>query len=289
MAIDTARPAMVRIQALQALEQLHDARLIDIIAAALRDTDPAIRTEGRRILAVIRPTEAMPRLEEALAKGTLVEQQGAIASLGKINSPKADTVLATWLDKLLASNVPRELELDLLEAVGARRSPALKEKLAKYEATRPKKESIDPWRETLYGGDQARGKAIFFERAEVMCVRCHVVAGVGGKVGPELTKIAAEKPREYLLESVVDPNKVIAKGFDTAVLTLDDGRTVAGIVKAEDAKELTLMTPEAKLITVDKSKIDDRSRGKSAMPQDVAKPLSKAELRDLVEYLSSLR
>ena len=75
---------------------------------------------------------------------------------------------------------------------------------------------------------------------------------------------------------------MIAKGFDTVVLTLDDGRTVAGIVKAEDAKELKLMTPEAKLITVDKSKVDDRSRGKSGMPQDVAKPLSKAELRDLV-------
>ena len=68
-----------------------------------------------------------------------------------------------------------------------------------------------------------------------------------------------------------------------------DGRQFAGILKSEDPKQLSLMTPEGKLITLDKSHIDERSTGKSSMPEDVAKPLSKSDLRDLVEFLSSLR
>ena len=190
---------------------------------------------------------------------------------------------------MLAGQAPRELQLDLLESAARRGSPALQKRLARFETARPKKQSIDPYRESLYGGDANRGRSIFFDRTEVGCVRCHTVRGTGGKVGPDLSKIGAEKPREYLLESVVDPNKVIAKGFETVVLALDDGRQIAGILKSEDAKKLTLMTPEGKLVTVEKTHIDQRASGKSAMPQDIAKPLSKSDLRDVVEFLAGLK
>jgi quinoprotein glucose dehydrogenase len=191
---------------------------------------------------------------------------------------------------MLAGRTPRELQLDILDASAKRGSPALRVRLARFEALRPRRESIDPYRETLYGGDAERGRAIFFDRGEVGCVRCHTIAGHGGQVGPELTKIGAEKTREYLLESVVDPNKVIAKGFETVVLALNDGRQIAGILKSEDAHQLTLLTPQlGRLVTIEKSQIDERTSGKSAMPQDVAKPLSKSDLRDLVEFLASLK
>ena len=38
--------------------------------------------------------------------------------------------------------------------------------------------------------------------------------------------------------------------------------------------------------TIAKSDIASRKTGLSAMPQDIAKPLSKHELRDLVEFLA---
>jgi quinoprotein glucose dehydrogenase len=290
MAADTGRPAAVRVQAMAALEQLRDARVNATVATALKDSEPAVRSEARRILADLRPTEAIGPLEDALSNGTHSEQQAALATLGTIKAPQAaNRILSQWFDKLLADRAPRELQLDLLEAAAHRGSPALKEQLVRFESARPKKDSIDPFRETLYGGDAQRGRTIFFDRAEVGCVRCHTVSGIGGKVGPDLTKIGAEKTREYLLESVVDPNKVIAKGFETVVLALDDGRQIAGILKSEEAKELTLMTPEGKLVTIEKSRIDSRTTGKSAMPQDIAKPLSKSDLRDLVEFLSGLK
>jgi quinoprotein glucose dehydrogenase len=49
------------------------------------------------------------------------------------------------------------------------------------------------------------------------------------------------------------------------------------------------MTAEGNLVVVPKSQIDERQTGKSAMPEDVAKQLSKSDLRDLVEFLASLK
>ena len=283
---DASRTSDARVQALRALARLKAAQLDGILTAAFKDHEPSVRAEARRVLAELRPAEAIAPLTEALASGELIERQEALATLAAMKNPNADALLAAWLDKLLAGQVPPDVQLDLLDAAAKRSTPALHKQLASYEAARPHKESIDPYRESLHGGDAAAGRKLFFESTEVGCVRCHTIGGTGGRVGPDLSKIGSQKPREYILESIVDPNKVIAKGFETAVLALDDGRSLAGIVKSEDAKQLTLMTPEGKLVTVAKSSIDERSAGKSAMPQDVAKPLNKFDLRNLVEFLA---
>ena len=49
------------------------------------------------------------------------------------------------------------------------------------------------------------------------------------------------------------------------------------------------MTPTGALISVAKDDIDERANGQSGMPQDIAKNLTRAELRDLVEYLTTLQ
>jgi cytochrome c553 len=50
-----------------------------------------------------------------------------------------------------------------------------------------------------------------------------------------------------------------------------------------------LVDPENKEIDVDLAEVENRSEGLSAMPQDIAKQLSPRDLRDLVEYLTTLR
>jgi quinoprotein glucose dehydrogenase len=129
------------------------------------------------------------------------------------------------------------------------------------------------------------------EKAEVYCLRCHKLGGLGGEVGPDLSKVAADpaKTREYLLESIVEPNRQIAKGFDSVIVATDDGRIVAGVLKGEDERELRLMTPEGKLAIISQDEIDERSRGQSAMPDKLIGALSKSELRDLVEFLTGLK
>src|SRR5262249_38484258 len=108
-------------------------------------------------------------------------------------------------------------------------------------------------------------------------------------VGPDLTGIGSRQKREYLLESIVLPNKQIAKGYETVVLTLSNGRSVSGVLKKETPRELVLMTAEGTSVTVPKARIEERTTGPSAMPQDLVKHLSRREVRDLVEWLASLK
>jgi quinoprotein glucose dehydrogenase len=279
----------LRIETLRALDTLRDERLTEATKLALADADPRLRTEGRRVLAKARPEEGLKALQAALADGALVERQGALAALGEMKGPAADAVLADWLGWLSAGKVPAELQLDVLEAAAKRQAPEVKQKLAAYEAARPKAEAVDAYREALAGGDAEAGRGVFFQKAEVSCVRCHKVQGQGGDVGPDLTGVGTRQKRDYLLESIVDPNKQIAKGFETVILSLANGQVVTGIVKEENAKEIRLVTAEGKSVTVRQDEVDERQTGKSAMPADIIKSLSKAEVRDLVEFLSSLK
>ncbi|MBK7999808.1 MAG: c-type cytochrome [Verrucomicrobia bacterium] len=141
----------------------------------------------------------------------------------------------------------------------------------------------------LNGGDAERGKAIFFEKVEVQCSRCHAVKGQGGTVGPKLDGIGKLRQREYLLEAIVFPNRAVAAGYENVTLTLKNGAVHFGLVKGEDDMELRLESPEDGPLKIAKADIVTRQRGLSAMPEGLAAALSKRELRDVVEYLAGLK
>jgi quinoprotein glucose dehydrogenase len=286
---DKQRPAQVRIEAIKALESLKDDRLSQTMRLALDDGDARVRTEGRRLLVRLHPAEALPALEKALKEGTVIDQQGALAILGTLSGVGADKVLAERLDSLLAGKVPATLQLDVLDAASKRSADGFQRKLDQFDASRSKTDHLAKYRECLQGGDAEAGKRIFYEKAETTCLKCHKINGGGGEVGPDLTKIGGQQQRDYLLEAIVDPNRQIAKGYETVVLALTNGKTVSGVLKAEDDKEVKLMTAEAQLIVIPKKDIEERARGKSAMPEDVVKHLTKSEIRDLLEFLAGLK
>jgi quinoprotein glucose dehydrogenase len=286
---DANTSAATRVEAIESLEVLNDSQLSEAIKVALADVDPRVRNGGRRVLARRQPGDAVPELRKALDNGQMIEQQTALSLLGDSPGTAADPVLSLWLERLLAGKVAGEIRLELLEA--ARRRPAadIQKKVLQWESSRPKGDPIAGYRETLLGGEAAAGRDIFFNKTEVACLRCHKVQGRGGEVGPDLTGIGAKQTREYLLESIVDPSRQIAKGFETVVLGLRNGTVVSGVLKEENAREIRLMTPEAQSILVAKDEIEDRQSGKSAMPEDLIKHLSKRELRNLIEFLAGLK
>jgi quinoprotein glucose dehydrogenase len=286
---DAKQSPQVRIETLRALETLKDPNLVKATDLALNDKEPRVRDEGRRLLAKAKPAEAVRELTTALERGEMVERQGAFRTLGEMKTPAAEALLAVWMGKLLDKQLPPEMHLDLLEAAANYTSNELKGKLAQFDKARPKNDDLANYREALHGGDAENGRRLFLYKSEVYCLRCHKIEGQGGEVGPDLTGIGTRQQRDYILESIVLPNKQIAKGFDTVVLTLTNGKSVVGVLKGEDAKEVRLMTAEGKLVVVPKAQIDERQAGKSAMPEDVVKHLSKADLRDLVEFLANLK
>ena len=81
----------------------------------------------------------------------------------------------------------------------------------------------------------------------------------------------------------------IALGYENVTLVLKSGANPSGLVKSETADELVLDSPEDGKLTVKKADIVKRQRGLSAMPESLDKLMTRRELRDLVEYLSTLK
>jgi quinoprotein glucose dehydrogenase len=280
--------AAARAEAIQALEHLGDPMLGEAVQAAARSTDGAVRSEGLRVLARLNPEQAIPALVKVLAEGTAPERQKALAILGTSDRPEADVLLARALDRQVGKP-DHAIELELIEAASKRKSPEVASRLARWRQGRSKDGPAADYHEALEGGDPDRGRKIYTDNAAVYCVRCHKIKGEGGEVGPELTGVGGRHPRNYLLESIVAPNQAIAQGFESVIVARNDGTVVTGVFKAEDEKALRLMTAEARLIEVPKADIEERKRGASAMPDDLHKKLTKAELRDLVEFLATLK
>src|SRR5262249_61593109 len=109
----------------------------------------------------------------------------------------------------------------------------------------------------------------------------------GGGGGPTPPGPAPRHDKAYILESIVDPNKQIAEGFESVVLATSDGQVITGVFRGEDARAVHLMTAEGKPVDVAKDTIEERKRGPSAMPTDLAPKLSKSELPNLVQFLST--
>jgi putative heme-binding domain-containing protein len=214
------------------------------------------------------------------------DRQQALAALSKLGDEGANAEVTTWLTTLERKTAPRELELDILDAAKGSRDGKLKSRASRLEQQLDADKSVERHRLSLAGGNALRGAELFQTKT---CVACHKVDGVGAEVGPDLSKIAEKRDRAYLLESVVAPAAKIAEGYEAVTILRDDGTEVGGILKSRTAKEVVLKTPAGQELRIPVAEIDEEARGKTLMPLDIVKTLSRAELRDLVEYLSQRR
>ena len=290
LATNSNAPSVVRAASLDALAAMDSPKLGPLVAMLLESKDNALAGAARKLARRISPAQAVKANAMILGKGAVREQQDALATIAAESGPEADAVIAQQLDLLLAGKVKAGLVLDLLEAAAARKDAAIRKQLAAFETTRKATDPLARWRECLEGGDGEVGKEIFAEKAEAACMRCHKVKGEGGDVGPDLAEVGKKMGREFVLQSIVDPNAVIAKGYDNMMVTLKDGNIVAGLLNAETADELALKNPaDGKLQRVKKSVMKERASLPSAMPPGMGEVLTKRELRDLVQYLSTLK
>lgn len=280
----------VRVSALAALGAMKDPRLADALEAALGDRDQALRKEAVRWLPESGRPDAAGLLARLARDGESTPlRQSAIAGLGRLRGAEGEATLESLLDQLLGGRCPPPLVLDLLEAAASHPGTGIRDRLARFEAGRKKDDPLAAYRESLEGGDVEAGRKIFFERTQVSCVRCHKVKSRGGEVGPPLTTVAAQKPRDYLLESILLPNKVIAQGYGQEVVATESGAVEVGRVEKETPEQLVLVLADGNRKILAKKDIRARKTGLSAMPEGLVQFLTKRELRDLVEFLASLK
>jgi quinoprotein glucose dehydrogenase len=289
IATNRAAGPSARVSALRALEEFHDSRLSDALKMALADGNSAVRREGAALQARIAPSDALGTLASALENGTIIEQQGALASLVALRDARADDLIARWLDKLQAGQTPKEIEFDLLAAADKRDSTIVKQKLQAFLASQPETNEFADFPGVLYGGDAAAGRKIFIEKTEAACPRCHKIDNQGGDVGPSLNGLISRHDRAFILESILFPNRQISPDYETVIVRLNNGAGVVGVLKSEDATNLVLNSPDEGLIHLKKADIQSRRKGLSAMPEGFQRILSKQELRNVVEFLATLK
>lgn len=271
-----------------ALVKLEFSRLSEMMALVLSDEDLEVRRSGIELLDQVEAPNTTGLLARLLAtENDLRLSQSAVGVLGSLDEEEADWEIAALMDRLLAGELPSGLHLDVLEAAGRRSSRAVRDRLDAYAESFSGEDPLDAHRALLCGGDAGLGKKIFYERDEVGCLRCHAVNGQGGNVGPELAGIGGLRTRRYLLESILEPNRHFAPGHERIVLTLKNGKSIAGVVEEESADQITLSTPEVTIVQT--GDVQTRHPAFSAMPAGLEKLLTERELRDLIEFLASLQ
>ncbi len=280
-----------RAAALGALDEIKDPRLAEAVKLAGASTSPALRLAALPIAARISPETAAPVLANLIAKGTLEEQKSALRSLWNFRHASGNTLVAEQLELLAAGQANPAVQLEILNAAERRTSDArIKGLLAQREAAlAATNDPLAKYRVALVGGDAGRGEQIFRNQPVLACIRCHRAGAEGGDAGPNLVDTGAKNSREYLLEAIIKPNATIAPGFDTIVLTSKNGTVVAGVVASETADTLSLRNTDNKVVAVKKSEIAKRESAPSGMPEIYATLLSMRELRDVVEYMATLK
>jgi quinoprotein glucose dehydrogenase len=287
---DAKRPAASRAAALHLLASRKFAKLNEMIDTALASKEPGLRVEALHVLAENDPKRAATEIAGVLAGDSIPEKQAAYQLLPDLKLPQAESMLVESMDKLLAGKLPAEVQLDVLDAAERVKSATLAEKLAKYQGSLSKTDPLAPFQACLAGGDAERGREVFTGHAEFACITCHSIDGTGSTVGPSLAGIGSkpDKPRRYLLESMILPNAYIVPGYGVAGFTLKDGRTLSGFVRSEDATSIHLLDLESHATTIAKADVTSHTDPTSMMPA-MGTNLTHGEIRDVIAYLESLK
>ena len=140
------------------------------------------------------------------------------------------------------------------------------------------------WTTEATRGDKARGKKLF-AASGIGCAKCHAAKGLAAVPGaPSLTGAGKRFTVQYLVESVLLPNRRISPVFRSTVIVTSKGKVVTGLVVGETGQAVTVLTPEAKRVEISKGEIEERkTQNVSAMPAGLVK--TPRELRDLLAYL----
>ena len=133
-------------------------------------------------------------------------------------------------------------------------------------------------------GDPVAGKRLFFSKAG--CGQCHMVNGVGGFLGADLSAYASSHSVEEIRDSISDPNKNPDRREKTAAVVTRSGDRLTGIARNEDNFSLQLQTPDGAFHLLMKSDLEHIDYPQqSLMPADYAQRLGAHEINDLISFL----
>jgi putative heme-binding domain-containing protein len=244
------------------------------------------RADERALLARLREPDE-PGQSAAAAKRRAAERSAAVDRL--LSSPGSALML---MEELAQGRLPASMRAQVMTAVQARPGPVrdLFERFVPDEQRVARLGNvIDAAALLARKGDAARGRELFLKSGS-LCVNCHKVGTTGGAVGPDLSQIGKKYNRAQLLESILEPSKVIDPPYVAYLVETTDGKVLTGVVASKTATEVVLRDAEAKEIRVPAAKVAKmQPQKKSLMPDLLLRDLTAEQAADLLEFLASLK
>jgi putative heme-binding domain-containing protein len=230
---------------------------------------------------------------------------GALRWIGGVtrdqSSAAVDRLLSSTSGALLLANdlsqrrMPASAQTrEIIDKAAQHQSFAIRELFERFlpEEKRPHRlgANTKPAEILALKGEAWNGKRIFFRESGLQCSQCHRLEGVGRELGPDLSKIGLKYDRAQLLESILNPSKIIDPAYTTFTVETKDDFSYTGFLVKKSAEEIVLKDAETKEIHVPAGQEKLLQPQKlSAMPELLLQNSTAQEAADLLDYLSSLR
>lgn len=134
-------------------------------------------------------------------------------------------------------------------------------------------------------GDPDAGKQVFFGKGR--CSECHMVRGLGGLLGPELSNIGGERTLAEIRQSILQPGASAERKYKPVTVVTGGGEKITGVLRNRDSFSLQMIDQQGRLrffLTRELSQIETHE--KSLMPDNYGTLLRPEELQNLLAYLS---
>lgn len=192
-------------------------------------------------------------------------------------------------DAIERLNEAEQLALkDLLEKKPAAAEPEIAAKSRPFVKKWTVQELLSDVESGLEGRDLKNGSQMFTLAG---CYKCHRFGGRGGIVGPDLTAVGRRFNSQALLESLLEPSKVVSDQYEATVFVTEDGKQIVGRVVNLNGDRIMVsenMLDPGRLTTVRTSEIEETFTSKtSMMPAGLLDNLTRDEVLDLLAYLKS--
>ncbi|HBE68966.1 MAG TPA: hypothetical protein DDW52_12530 [Planctomycetaceae bacterium] len=236
--------------------------------------------------------EIVTRFLGKLDSGELSSQAAQILVdiLATSQSELADETLATLATEFVEADRHAAIGIELLDALKANtKHEDLRNRLLSKGSDSGLPEDLWTFGLALNGGEAAVGKKIFQTNVQTACARCHRVGKNGSNIGPDLTRIAAQRDAKYLLRALVQPSADIEDKYKRTSVLLDTDEVLTGVIVKEDSQKLILANEAGEESEVPVEAIIDRKLQEKSLMPELTQILSPREVRDLLAYLLSLK
>lgn len=242
-------------------------------------TEPESRLAWRAMITVLNSPLAKPEAK-ALVRKRLDEmpmEVGLFLAITDMKAPGFDRQIQAGID----SDNDRTIHAAKAAREAASTSAASGVKVAEMKPADVSKHAMES------KGDLAVGRGLFVSQG---CIACHAIDPSAVQKGPYLGAAGAKFSRDYLIESILSPDAVVAQGFQTAMFQLKDGSAKLGFVTKEEDGMIEVRDIAGQVSSIKRDDVkEEQHLPQSMMPAGLGNSLTIGDFTSLIEYLVSLK